>query len=241
MLSKEETIQYISQTTGFKSVERYRARCEFLFEGIPLKEVRVLDVGCGRGMFALWTAIQEASYVVGIEPESEGSTNGTLSVFRSIVSRLDIDDHVIPSSKSLEDVEAATDTQFDVAIMFNVINHLDEEAVIDLQQSDSAQSKYVVILRHLRSLMSDTGYVVVADCGRRNFWPEVGLRNPIAKTIEWHKHQQPETWISLFEQAGFKLHDLRWTPLYPFYKLTGNALAQYLLMSHFVLRFQVDT
>ena len=39
---------------------------------------------------------------------------------------------------------------------------------------------------------------------------ELGLRNPFVPTIEWHKHQSPNTWIRLFEDFGFKKQSLSW-------------------------------
>ncbi len=48
---------YIAKEVEYKSTARYRSRAEFLFADIQLAGKRILDVGCGRGEFALWAAM----------------------------------------------------------------------------------------------------------------------------------------------------------------------------------------
>jgi hypothetical protein len=86
--------------------------------------------------------------------------------------------------------------------------------------------------------MTSDSVLIIADCARSNFWSALGLKSPIARTIEWHKHQNPETWIKVFLKAGFHLQDLRWSPLYPFGWLSANPFVQYFAASHFVLRLR---
>jgi hypothetical protein len=75
-----------------------------------------------------------------------------------------------------------------VVIMFNVINHLDEDAVVVLHQDPVAFERYVTLLKNLHFRMRPGGWIVVADCARANFWPRLGLGSPFARSIEWHKH-----------------------------------------------------
>ncbi len=82
------------------------------------------------------------------------------------------------------------------------------------------------------------GWVVVTDCGRSNFWNALGMRSPFARTIEWHKHQNPSLWAKAFECAGYRKADLRWTPLHPLGRLAANRVVHYLTCSHFCLRFR---
>jgi hypothetical protein len=81
----------------------------------------------------------------------------------------------------------------------------------------------------------------VADCARHNFWNRIGLQGPLTPNIEWHKHQEPETWTGVFGKAGFELMDTRWSPLAPLYflgDLTSARRVQYCAASHFVVRFR---
>ena len=141
------------------------------------------------------------------------------------------------TGEHLQDV-APPQRPFDVVVLYNVINHLDEAAVVALPRDTTAVARYVGLLRHVRALMRAGGWAIVADAARGNFWDRLGLRSPLARTIEWRKHQEPETWVDLFERASFERHDLRWSPLQPFVRLTANRLVQYLTSSHFVLRLR---
>lgn len=220
---------------GYASEERYRARADFLFRGIPIAGKRVLDVGTGPGAWAIWAALNGAGWVVALEPEADGSSRQVFSALCRNLERLDLTDRVSALPLRLQDLPPQTGP-FDVAILFNVINHLDEEAVVRLHEDRQAFARYVGILRLLRSLMRDGGWAIVADCARRNFWNQIGLTSPLARPIEWHKHQDPELWKRLFGCSGFAFADLRWSPFQPLPRITSNWLAQYLTSSHFVLR-----
>lgn len=232
-----DALDYAAARSGYRSKKRYSARCEFLFQNINLHGKRVLDVGCGRGTFALWAGMQGASYVLGIEPESSGSTEGTFVRFRETIGQLQLENVIEARSSFLSDIKVS-DGRFDVAVLYNVINHLNEVAVVNLHRDESAALEYLDVLRHLRKILADGAFVIVSDCSRRNFWNDVGIRNPLAPTIEWNKHQSPPVWISIFRRAGFQLHDLRWSQLYPAGGLSSNWPVQYFSVSHFTLRFR---
>lgn len=232
-------LEQASRLVGFASGVRYRSRGDFVFKGIPLAGAHVLEVGCGTGIWAIWAALHGAERVVGIEPEAEGSTSSTLAKFRQAIDALNLGDRVEASGCFLQELPRP-ERLYDVVIMYNVINHLNEEAVVTLHREPQSVKGYVAILRDLRSKMPVGGWVVVADSSRDNFWRRIGLRSPVASAIEWHKHQHqhPKTWVEVFKRAGFRKFDVRWSPVQPFPKLTANWLAQYLTSSHFVLRLQ---
>lgn len=237
MANDQHAISYAAKAAGYASTERYCARADFLFRNVPLSHRHVLDVGCGKGAFTLWPVLQGADFALGIEPESSGSTQGSLQTLRQTIHSLGLDHKVEASAKRLDDL--STERPFDVVVMYNVINHLDEEAVQHLHKNDlQAVQRYLFVLRHLFQLMKPGGDLIVADCGRENFWSLLGLKSPFAPTINWHFHQEPKIWIPLFEQAGFHLEDWRWSSLYPFGALSANHLVQYLTASHFVLHFR---
>lgn len=239
MLSTQnmKTLDLAGKLVGYASRERYQVRGNFLFAGIPLQGADVLEVGCGTGAWAIWAALHGARRVVGIEPEADGSGADGLAQFRHTTAVLGLANHIEVGSQTLQELSPA-EQRFDVVVMYDVINHLDEEAVVALHHDPAALERYMVQLQHLRSLMHPHGWVVVADCARDNFWNQLGWRSPVASVIEWHKHQNPEVWINVFSKVGFQCVDLRWSPLQPFTKLTANRLVQYLTCSHFVLRLQ---
>jgi len=234
-----ESLRYIAKQVGYgyQGLNRYQAKATFLFKDIPLEGRRVIDIGCGTGTFALWAAVHGAKYVLGIEPESAGGTGGTLERFQSIIADLELEDQVEAKDLLLQDLPVPEE-RFDVCVMYNVINHLDEEAVAHLHEDWAAVKRYLHILQHLRQIMTANGLLIVADCARSNFWPAVGLKPPLARTIEWKKHQNPKTWIDIFSRVAFHCQDLRWSPIYPLGRFCANRLFQYFTRSHFVLRFR---
>ena len=108
-----------------------------------------------------------------------------------------------------------------------------------LHQNAQAYNQYKDIINGFTQFMNKDSVLILADCARTNMWTMLGLKNPFVPTIEWHKHQNPRQWIKLFKDAGFKLHDFRWSPMYPLGKLSSNWLAHFITESHFVLRFKL--
>jgi len=228
-------IETAARLVGYANANRYHVRGDSLFNGIPLRGKQVLEVGSGAGAWAIWAGLHGANRVVGIEPEARGSTPRSLKRFEDNVRSLGLARTVLASGDKLEQVLDG-DESFDIVVMFNVINHLDEEAVKVLRTDRGAREQYTALLRKLRGHTTLSGWLIVADCARTNFWNQLGLGSPFARTIEWEKHQNPRVWMDVMERAGFRDFDLRWSPLQPFPKLTQNSLVQYFTCSHFVLR-----
>jgi SAM-dependent methyltransferase len=232
-------LELAARLVGYSNPARYELRGNFLFQGISLKGAVVLEVGCGTGAWAIWAALHGASNVVGIEPEAAGSSKSTLRLFRQNIDQLKLRDQIEAQSNCLQDLAESTGP-FDVVVMYNVINHLDEEAVLVLDKDIVALERYTALLRKLWLHVHSASWLVVADCARNNFWSQLGLRSPLVPSIEWQKHQNPQIWIEVFRQAGFRNVDLRWSPMQVFPRFTGNRFVQYLTCSHFVLRFRPD-
>jgi len=235
-MDNQEKLTLAAQIAGYATVKRYLSRTGFIFEGLALQGKRILEVGCGSGAFCIWAAMQGAGHVLGIEPEADGYIQGTLDNFRASLQKLGLN-NVEGKNCFFQDLQVP-DKKFDIILMNNVINHLDENAVEILHKDKHAAGKYVAIAKELKKYLNPGSLIIVADCARSNFWNAIGLKSPVSPTIEWHKHQNPRQWIEVFFQAGYGLYDFRWSPLYPIGKLASNFFVQYMTMSHFVLRFQ---
>ena len=127
--------------------------------------------------------------------------------------------------------------QFDIILLHNSINHLDETACINLLSDEASKAIYLDIFSKLSSLASSGAKLIVCDCSRYNFFALLRIRNPFAPTIEWHKHQAPEVWVGLLSQVGFVNPRIRWTSFntlrLPGRVLLGNKLLSYFLRSDF--------
>ena len=127
--------------------------------------------------------------------------------------------------------------QFDIILLHNSINHLDETACINLLNSEAAKAIYLNMFSKLSLLASGGATLIVCDCSRYNFFALLRIKNPFAPTIEWPKHQAPEIWVDLLSQVGFVNPRIRWTSFNtlrsPGKTLLGNKLVSYFFRSNF--------
>ncbi len=212
----------------------------WVFRDVELAGRTVLDVGAGNGRFSFYAACVGASKVVSLEPGAHGSRGGVVDRFRDIASHLDLDQVTLVPQR-LQDFEPGEEA-FDVVLLIAAINHLDEDACIKLHYDRDARSTYGVLFRKLAALANPGAKLVVMDAGRQNLFARLGMKNPLAPTVEWHKHQQPELWTQLLEEAGFRSPIIRWptfnTLRSPGSVLLGNKLAAYCLQSTFCLTME---
>jgi SAM-dependent methyltransferase len=213
-----------------------RALMQSLFRGIDFRGRRVLDIGGGDGVYSFYAAAMGAREVVCLEPEAAGSIGGEARMFERIRGEMpDLPVRLV--QQTVDDYE--DDEGFDVVAMIASINHLDEDACMRLGDDAAAQAKYRAAFRHIASFTRRGGRLVVADCTRHNFFAALGLVNPLCPTIEWDKHQPPQVWARLLEDAGFRHARTSWEPLYSFgpvgQALLSNAFAAWLLKSCFRL------
>ena len=206
-----------------------------LFKNIPLKNRRVLDIGGGSGLHSFYAACMGAKEVVCLEPETEGSRSGAGAKFRKLSGILGYDS-VRFEPVTFQAFDPAGE-QFDIILLHNSINHLDETACINLLNDEQSKAIYMDIFSKLSSVASSGAKLMVCDCSRYNFFALLRIKNPFAPTIEWEKHQAPEVWVNLLSQVGFVNPRVRWTAFNtlrsPGRVLLGNKLLSYFLRSDF--------
>ena len=175
-----------------------------------------------------------------LEPETEGSRSGIGAKFRKLSEMLGYD-HVWFEPVTFQAFDPAG-KQFDIILLHNSINHLDETACINLLDDEVSQAIYMDMFSKLSSLASSGATLIICDCSRYNLFALLRIRNPFAPTIEWHKHQAPEVWVNLLSQVGFVNPSIRWTSFNtlrsPGRALLGNKLLSYFLRSDF--RFTME-
>jgi len=210
---------------------------DYLFQDISLVGKSMLDIGGGSGLFSFYTAIMGATEVICLEPELAGSTKDNLDKFKQLSLSLSLS-NVSFQPVRFQDFDARNRT-FDIILLHNAINHLDEEACTKLQYNDAARNRYRSIFQKLSEIAAPGAKLIIADCSRYNFFALLGIRNPIAPTIEWHKHQSPEYWSNMLFGYGFVNPKVRWTSSSSLRRIGrlffGNRFASYFLTSHFVL------
>jgi len=238
-------LRYYAEVHGARSAANFDwAMRERLFAGIQLEGKTMLDVGCGHGRMGLWASAQGARRVVGLEPEVEGSSSGMQEAFSSAARRVGLEDRVELVTQPLQNYDPGSE-RFDLVLLAASINHLDEDACIRLHHDEQARQTYREHLRGLADAAAPGACLIVTDCDRRNLFGRLGVRNPLAPTIEWEKHQSPWLWAKLLAGVGFEAPEVSWMALRrlrkPGQALLGNRAGAYLLTSAFVLRMRRST
>ncbi len=211
-----------------------------LFKNIALENRRVLDIGGGSGLHSFYAACMGAKEVICLEPETEGSRSGMGTKFSKLGGMLGYD-QVKFEPVTFQTFEPVG-KQFDIILLHNSINHLDENACINLLNDEPSRAIYMNIFLKLSLLASSGAKLIVCDCSRYNCFASLRIKNPFAPTIEWHKHQTPEIWVDLLSQVGFVNPRVGWTSFNtlrsPGRVLLGNKLLSYFLRSDF--RFTME-
>lgn len=233
---RETYLDVVTSSKAYPNRSRLRMYLNYMFADIPLAGRRVLDVGGGTGLLTLWAAVEGADATL-LEPESAGSSENMRAVFKSLKSQISDGLKATESSEYVQDYLAGTEEKFDIIMMANCINHIDEENCAALHKNEAARGKYHEFFELVRAGLKPGGALIITDCGRRNFFGDLGLRSPIMPSIEWHIHQSPVLWSHLMENAGFTVSRAEWTPPNAFGPLgrvlLGNRAAAYFLLSHF--------
>lgn len=213
---------------------------DFIFGGVDFRGKAMLDIGGGAGVFSAFAALQGASRVTILEPEEQGAREGAASRCARLIDALGLENMALVAN-TLQGF-AAPDQSYDLVLMKDSVNHLDEEACIKLRDDAQAREVYLGLCRKVARLVSPGGLLIITDDSPRNFWHKLGVENPFCPGIEWHKHQEPELWSQLFTQAGFHELSLEWGALKQFRRpgrlLLGNRPAAYFFQSHFMLRMR---
>jgi cyclopropane fatty-acyl-phospholipid synthase-like methyltransferase len=227
----------LDSAPGFHGTYRYLAR---MFDRIPLAGRAVLDVGAGSGLASLYAAAHGA-VVTALEPAASGSNPAMEAAYERLRQGIGEDIHVHWERKLLQQFDPGND-RFDVVVINNAINHVDEAACSRLHVDEAARETYAQLVNRLAAWMPSESYLLVADAARRNLWRLLHVRSPFAPTIDWTIHQQPGTWAALFSNAGFTTLDLKWNAhrrLGPLGQLVlGNRVGAFVTNSHFTLRMR---
>lgn len=212
-----------------------------IFGDIDFKGKNVLEIGGGHGVFCFYAAIRGAKWVVNLEPEEEGSKSWYIEKFKLLKDALGVNNAEIVET-TFQDYDPGN-RKFDIILLYNSINHLDEAACIDLKTNSASWGIYKNIFGRIHSISNSNAKIIIGDCSNQNLFPFLGLKNPIYKQIEWYKHQSPEVWATLLDECGFCNPAITWTTFNSFGKLgkylLANKYASYFLVSHFILKMDI--
>jgi SAM-dependent methyltransferase len=220
-----------------KSVFGLKAYLKELFKESIVDKKTVLDIGAGAGTYSCYMAMNGAKEVISLEPEIAGSENNYIIKFEELKNNLKLNNvFLMPLTfQSFDNKEK----KFDVILLHHSINHLNEEACIDLKKSDRAKEIYKEIFKKLHFVSTNQAQIIIADCSNYNIFNLLKIKNPFAPTIEWHKHQSPEEWIKILREVGFKKFKVKWILLNQLGRVgnffLGNKICSFFINSHFII------
>lgn len=211
----------------------------YIFKNVSFEDKSMLDIGGGAGLFSFYAACMGVDEAICIEPEAAGSTPGLVKKIDNIKAGLENGDRVFLETNTLQDFNPQGKT-FDIILLHNSINHLNEDACIKLKYDAESVTIYKELFNKLNNLASPGALLIIADCSRYNIFPLLRIRNPFAPTIEWYKHQSPNFWINLLSGAGFSDPNVRWSIFNQRLRFLGkipfvSGLVSYFRRSHFCL------
>lgn len=219
---------------------------EQLFKGVNFKNKRALDIGGGSGLYSFYLALNGAKDVLVMEPEFDGSAEGVNKEFKEINKELGNPSNISLTTKVLEELPKNIG-KFDIVLMQNSVNHINEEACVVLKEDNKARKFYLDYFKLLTTFCNPGAKLIMTDCTNRNFFYDYKIKDPFSvftRSIEWEKHQSPKTWSQLVKEVGFKHDKTTWTTPNILGKLgqifLGNKLVSYFTRSHFrvVLTYQ---
>lgn len=234
--------QYLSVVSEYGGVpSKWQFYFEYIFDGVELRDKTMLDVGGGMGRFSYYAACAGATKVICLEPSLSGSRSETTETARQLRSRLQSPNNVIFKPCTFQEFDASNE-QFDILLLHNSINHLDEGACTVLHEDNQAREIYLQMFRKLSALAKKDAKLIAADCSRYNFFSAIKAQNPFAPTIEWQKHQPPALWADLLSRCGFGSPRIRWAAPSKLRSigqlLLGNKVCAYFYSSHFCVTME---
>lgn len=122
---------------AYSSIANLRFKLDQIFKNIDFKEKRILEIGGGYGIFGFYAAIDGAKNVVNLEPEGDGSTSGVIGKFKTLRDALHINNVELITS-TFQDYNPENQ-KFDIIILYNSVNHLNENACIDLLKNSNSR------------------------------------------------------------------------------------------------------
>jgi len=220
----------VSQEGLYSKKEHLRFHVEYLFKNTIFDNKIMLDIGSGTGLFSFYAACNGAKKVICIEPKTEGYNPGSIKKFMKLRSALQLLDIIELEETTFQNFNSGH-KKFDILLLHGSINHLDENACINLQNDFHAIESYKKIFEKLYNISNKEAKLIILDASRSNFFAKLHLTNPLSPNIEWHKHQTPEYWAKLLQESGFCNPEIRWTTIPPLYSigriLFSNKIANY--------------
>jgi len=223
------------------TLERLEWRICDTFREVSWKDTDVLEIGCGRGDFGLYMALNGARTVTAVDPAGAGGGESKTAVLKKRLSVLS------PSNFSflpirIEDF-CVDSNSFDLAFGIQAVEHI-HETRLPLEKDTNAWLHYKKTFEHIQRILRPGGALILTDVSRWSFWSLLRkvagrrLLSPFTPFVYWEIHQRPATWFRLLRDSGFARVRLTWRVPYPMRMVpivADNVIFQYFTLASFTL------
>ena len=213
-----------------------------LFEGVDLRGKRVLEIGSGRGLLAIYMGMRGAAHVLSMEPELVGATSGVITDQRARIAALGLKNVEVEVADF--NTWRAGDRRFDVIVSKASINHL-HESDKHAEYHRPTYDAYVRVVGRIRDVLAPGGTFIATDACRYAFFTgarQLGIRRPWRwkrSGVDWRHHQNVGTWMKIFADAGFEGTTVDYPVPYRLRfarPIVNTALANFFLHGSFIVR-----
>jgi len=128
-----------------------------LFKNIDFTGSRVLDIGCGSGVYSIYAAMNGAKEVIGLEPSKDGSRGKkAIAIMENGIDEIGLTNVKIEKI-TLQEFEPGN-KEFDIILSGSSINHLNESACIGLLDDPKCWEAYRNIAKKIRSMTATSRF-----------------------------------------------------------------------------------
>ena len=180
---------------------------------IPLKNISILDIGCGGGLISIPMKRLGAN-VVGIDASSKN-----ISVAKNYSNKKKIKIKYICSSPEKLKIKK----KFDVLLMLEIVEHVDDINFFIKQSSKFLKKNGLMFIATLNKTLKSYTFAIIGAEYILN-WLPIG-------THDWQKFVKPEQLIDLAKHSKLKLLDisgLKFNPIFDKWNITNDKSVNYI-------------
>lgn len=217
---------------------KYRQR----FKGINFKDKKVLEIGSGKGLVAIYVAMMGARQVVSMEPELDGSSSKAINIQKNRIKKFHLK-NITLLTKDFNSWDPQGE-KYDIVLSMSSINHL-YEVPFNAKYHEETNLFYTKIAEKIHSVLEPNGVAVIVDACRYGLFfaiKNLGIPRPWnlnKKTnVNWRLHQNPAVWKKIFSNGRFSKIDTNYPVPYRlknYSKIVNTSIANFFLNASFIM------